>query len=286
MFEPASFVALFARVPTMLSISFLYSLIFLALCDVSRAQEVHHFPRKDFGAKDNPHKDERLRIIHSYINKFDARPHLEGRRPSHINPSLHYHAVMDYFPHESVSFKKIIVPRVPHLPHASFFFVHDETAISQGGSDPILKYLMAAENSNIDYLTAVLECSFKNLQGHGSEMVDCAIKHSKFQSQDPKFVVVDIGGNAGWFSLQSAALGYPVITFEPQQHCCNYIRAAAGASNLIAPIFLHQVHSNIWSQTFGAWWSFAYILLTLSYLSLLLLFQCVNPYSRFIQNNK
>jgi hypothetical protein len=50
-------------------------------------------------------------------------------------------------------------------------------------------------------------------------------KDTKLMRTDP--IVLDVGANLGYYSLLSAAFGFPVLSFEPQVHCHLFLKTAA-----------------------------------------------------------
>ena len=57
-----------------------------------------------------------------------------------------------------------------------------------------------------------------------------------FNSGGPPPVVMDVGSNAGFYSLYSAALGARVLAVDPQPQCAHYVRAGALLSGLGARV--------------------------------------------------
>ena len=111
----------------------------------------------------------------------------------------------------------------------SFFFVDQQT----DGTDKMLDYLIAEEASMREMFAMILMSSkcpqlpFDN-SGNNFFTIWCASKQGITRTKPP--LVIDIGANAGFYTLFSAAGGARVLSIDPQPHCVHYVHAGVKLS--------------------------------------------------------
>eukprot|EP00808_Paulinella_micropora_P006400 g59524.t1 len=111
--------------------------------------------------------------------------------------------------------------------------------IARGVVDPMLRFLQQSEPHIGQMLTEVLQCNADNPLRICVRTVAHDARHA--------LVFMDIGANAGFYTLLAASLGITVIAVEPQPHCIAFLKAAAAASEL-SKISLHNVLAGNYSR--------------------------------------
>ena len=110
-----------------------------------------------------------------------------------------------------------------------FFFVDQH----RSSSDGILSYLMRTELEVQEVFATVLASDRCDGVLRGGATPWCAHQPRKEGSPPlPPPVVMDVGSNAGFYSLLAASMGARVVAVDPQPHCVQYLRAAAQLSGL------------------------------------------------------
>lgn len=109
-----------------------------------------------------------------------------------------------------------------------FFYVDQK----RPSSDNVLTFLLNQELRIIEAFVTILSSSdCTNILNGGKTTPWCAQARVQAFPRSPS-LVVDVGSNAGFFSLLSASQGARVVAVDPQPHCLAYVSVAAAAGGV------------------------------------------------------
>lgn len=101
------------------------------------------------------------------------------------------------------------------------------------GTDKILDFVVRAE-ATVQELFAMLlvsrGCSRIPTDSEGARIVPWCAHDAAGTARAAPPIVVDVGANAGFYTLFSAAAGARVVSFDPQPHCAHFVRAGVKLS--------------------------------------------------------
>lgn len=118
----------------------------------------------------------------------------------------------------------------PACSEASFFIVDMQHA----ASDSILDYLVRVEGRVQEMFAAILTTSDGCSGALYKGLTPWCRSRSSSGGAPP--LVIDVGSNAGFYSLLSASFGAQVLAIDPQPHCSQFVRVGAAASGFGANV--------------------------------------------------